>query len=302
MQLEALKIFCDVVRLSSFSQAARENGVTQSSASQTVRQLEEKLEADLIDRTKRPMVPTRQGQIFYEGCKDILARYSDVENRVRASVDESRIVGIVRVAAIYSVGIHHLSRYVHRFKESRPKVDVRVEYLHPGQVRDSVCEDRADLGLISFPGSWPDLKIIPWRDEPMVAVVGPDHPWSHRECIDAAELTDCRMVHFSSDLAIRKAIDQYLRRHNANPSPVFEFDNIENIKRAVEATSPDALAILPQPAVAREVQAGTLKTLKLSGEELVRPIAIIHKKQDISAPAKQFLDLLLQNGASDPPP
>ena len=58
MQFESLKIFCDVVRWSSFSRGARENGISQSSVSQVVHQLEVRLGVKLIDRSKRPLVPT----------------------------------------------------------------------------------------------------------------------------------------------------------------------------------------------------------------------------------------------------
>jgi DNA-binding transcriptional LysR family regulator len=75
MQFETLKIFCDVVRWASFSRGAAENGISQSSASQAVRQLEKRLGVELIDRSKRPLVPTRHGQLYYQGCKELVGRY-----------------------------------------------------------------------------------------------------------------------------------------------------------------------------------------------------------------------------------
>ena len=52
MRLNSLGIFCDVVRVRSFSRAAEENGLSQSAASQVVQQLEERLGVKLIDRYK----------------------------------------------------------------------------------------------------------------------------------------------------------------------------------------------------------------------------------------------------------
>ena len=83
MHLEALKIFCDVVRWASFSRGAAENGVSQSSASQAVQQLESRLGVKLIDRSKRPLVLTPHGKVYYEGCKELVGRYFEVENRVQ---------------------------------------------------------------------------------------------------------------------------------------------------------------------------------------------------------------------------
>ena len=151
MQLEALKIFCDVVRWASFSRGAPENQISQSSASQAVHQLELRLGVKLIDRSKRPLVLTPQGKIYYEGCKDLVGRYLEVENRVKALEDEHNVVGTVRVASIYSVGLHHMSQYVRTFGELYPGAEVRLEYLHPTRVVESVCGEGAELGLVSYP-------------------------------------------------------------------------------------------------------------------------------------------------------
>src|SRR4051812_22703508 len=129
MQLEALKIFCDVVRWASFSRGAAENAVSQSSASQAVHQLELRLGVKLIDRSKRPLVLTPHGKVFYEGCKDLVGRYLEVENRVKALDDEHNVVGTVRVSSIYSVGLAHMSRYEQTFHELYPGAAVRIEYL-----------------------------------------------------------------------------------------------------------------------------------------------------------------------------
>ena len=64
IHLETLNIFCDIVRHQSFSRGAVANSVSQSAASQAVRQLEKHLGAQLIDRSKRPWVLTPEGQGF----------------------------------------------------------------------------------------------------------------------------------------------------------------------------------------------------------------------------------------------
>src|SRR5947208_12842808 len=131
MQFESLKIFCDVVRWASFSRGAMENDISQSSASQAVHQLELRLGVKLIDRSKRPLVLTPHGKVYYEGCKDLVGRYLEIESRVKALENEQNVVGTVRVSSIYSVGLHHMSRYVARFHQIYPGANCRLEYLHP---------------------------------------------------------------------------------------------------------------------------------------------------------------------------
>jgi DNA-binding transcriptional LysR family regulator len=301
MQLEALKIFCDVVRWASFSRGAAENGISQSSASQAVHQLELRLGVKLIDRSKRPLVPTPHGKVYYEGCKDLVGRYLEVENRVKTLEDDQNVVGTVRVASIYSVGLHHMSRYVARFHDMYPGADVRLEYLHPTRVVESVVAGQAELGLISYPRKWNELTVIPWRDEEMVLAVHPAHRLAGRESVEVRELEGEKFVRFDPDLSIRRAIDRFLRKHDIEIETAMEFDNIENIKRAVEI--PAGVAILPLPTMAREVEAGTLVTVPFRDQHLTRPLAIIHRRGgELGLTASRFLKLLTSSpdAASSP--
>ena len=75
MHLEALNIFCDVVRHQSFSRGALANSISQSAASQAVRQIERRLGTQLIDRSKRPLQLTPEGKVFFKGCQEIVERY-----------------------------------------------------------------------------------------------------------------------------------------------------------------------------------------------------------------------------------
>ena len=295
MHLEALKIFCDVVRWASFSRGAAENNVSQSSASQAVHQLEVRLGVKLIDRSKRPLVLTSHGKVYYEGCKSLVGRYLEVENRVKTLDDAQNVVGTVWVASIYSVGLHHMTRYVKTFGDRHPGADVRLEFLHPTRVVESVSQGGAELGLVSYPRKWPELKVIPWREEEMVLAVAPSHRFAGAGRVDVSELGGQTFVGFDADLSIRRAIDRFLRHHNVAVQVALEFDNIENIKRAVEI--PAGVAILPAPTVAREVEAGTLVAIQIDGQKahhrLTRPLAIIHRRnQQLSTTASRFLALL----------
>ena len=73
MQIETLKLYCDVVRLRSVSRGGALSGVTQSAASQAIQQLETDLDIQLLDRSRRPLQPTPEGRGFYEACRTLLA-------------------------------------------------------------------------------------------------------------------------------------------------------------------------------------------------------------------------------------
>src|SRR5438067_8630544 len=174
MQLESLKIFCDVARYRSFSRAAAVNHVTQSAASQAVHLLEKHLAVQLIDRSRRPLRLTSPGRLFFEGCQRLVEQYAELEAALRNT--QAQLETTVRVAAIYSVGLGDMSLFVERFRDAQPHVKVQVDYLHPDRVCERVLDGTADFGLLSFPPKRKSFVVVPWRDEEMVVACAPDHP------------------------------------------------------------------------------------------------------------------------------
>jgi DNA-binding transcriptional LysR family regulator len=291
MTLEILKLYCDIVRLRSFSHGAAANQISQSAASQAIQQLEREVDVLLIDRSKRPFMVTPEGRAFYEGCRLLLQGFE----KVRAEIASARtqVTGSVRVAAIYSVGIHIMSDQVQRFMSLYPQAKVRLEYLHPHKVVDAVLDDEADLGILSYPPTNRSLIVLPWRSETMVFVCHPTHRLARRKLIAPPDLNGENFVAFDADLRIRKAIDRCLRLHNTRVNVVMEFDNIETIKQAIAIGA--GVSILPRPTVLKEVGNRTLATVPLAMAELVRPLGIIHRRGKLFTPTiARFFELLRQ--------
>jgi DNA-binding transcriptional LysR family regulator len=296
MQLESLKLFCDVARLHSFSKAAAAHGRTQSAASQVVLQLEERLGVQLIDRSKRPLQLTALGKTYYEGCKRLVDEFVELE----ASIVHARtqLAPTVEVAAIYSVGLSDMGQYVEHFARVQPGGRVHLEYLHPDRVYEKVLEGTADLGLVSFPRKSRELIALPWREEEMVVACPPGHRFAVQQVVRVEELEGEKYVGFDRELTIRREVDRFLREQGVAVDVVLEFDNIENIKKAVEVGA--GVALLPEPSLRREVTAGTLAARLLTDCQFVRPVGIIHRRnQGVSAAARRFIDLLGANGVNN---
>jgi DNA-binding transcriptional LysR family regulator len=289
MNMGALKIFCDVVRHHSFSRGAQENRVTQSSASQTIQQLEARLGVVLVDRSRRPWKLTAEGRVFFEGCVEILERYGRLEQEIQRR--QAEFHAQVRVAAIYSVGLGPMKEFVRRFTEQHPEARVQVEYLHPDRVYDRVLEDAADLGIVSFPSARRELAVIPWRDEEMLLVCPPTHRLARMRAVPLAELRGEPFVAFDRGLVIRRQVDRFLKRRGVEASVAVEFDNVEAIKRAVEVGT--GISILPRPTLDQELSMGTLKAAPFAGARLTRPLGLVHRKGKRFSPGvEQFIQLL----------
>lgn len=291
MNIDTLRIFCDVVRHQSFSHGATANSISQSAATQSVHRVEKHFGIRLVDRGKRPFVLTPEGQACYEGFREVIELYDTVDARVRSLQWE--IAGTVRVAAIYSIGLHEMSSRMQEFMRRYPKAKVQLEYLGPIKVYDAVQNAEVDLGIVSYPVESAEIKVIPLRSEDMVLVVPPTHRLADKKKVSFVQIKDEEFVGFSRDLTIRKEIDRHLRKRDVAVKMVMEFDNIETIKQAVEIGC--GISILPQPTIHREMQAGSLVGVPLVGRPLRRPIGIIHRQRKIFTPTTlKFTELLQQ--------
>ncbi|MBN1394673.1 MAG: LysR family transcriptional regulator [Pirellulales bacterium] len=289
MNVATIRVFCDVVRNQSFSRGAKLNEVSQSAATQSVHRVEEHFGVQLIDRSKRPFVLTPEGQACYEGFREVLELYDSVEAQVHSL--RSEISGLVRVAAIYSVGLHDMRSCMQQFMRDYPKAKVRLEYLRPNKVYDAVLGAEVDLGIISYPSPTPELSVIPLRSERMVVVCNPEHPLTRHQAVTAEHLQGIDFIAFDQDLSIRKEIDRYFRQRSINVHIAMEFDNIETIKEAVEIGA--GVSILPEPTVCDDVEKGSLSIVRLIAPELHRPLGIIHRQRRVFTPTiAKFVEML----------
>ena len=299
MQLRNAELFCDVVACRSFSKAAELRELSQPAVSQAVQQLEDYLGAMLIDRSKRPFELTPAGDVYYDGCRRLLDSFRKLEDKVQGLGD--RVAGRVRVASIYSVGLLQMAGYVERFREQYSDVALQLSYASAEDIYDQIHREEADIGIVSFPKDGGDVSNIPWLDEEMVVVVPADHRLANQQSISWEDLSGESFVGFESIQRIRRQIDRWLKQARVSVTVVHTFDNIENIKRAVEIGV--GVSILPLPTVRREVEHGFLKALSFDGEPVVRPLGIIHKRhKHLSKAAEKFVDLLHEGSAPQAQP
>ncbi len=289
VHIETLKVFCDVVETGSFSVAASQNYITQSAVSQQLRTLESKYHCKLLERGRSGAKPTPAGEILYQASREILERYREIETRLQES---GKVVsGSLRVAIVYSVGLHELPPYMKEYLREFPQVNVHVEYSRPNKIYDDVIAGRIDLGIVAYPAKHPQVTVTPFREDRLVVVCTPDHAFSTMRKVSINRLDGEVFVGYERDISTRKATDQLFRDHNINVRYAGEYDNIETIKRAVEIGQ--GIAIIPLASVQRELEHGTLKVVQLSDETLLRPLGIIHKKgRHLSPAAVKFIDVL----------
>lgn len=297
--MQTLKLFADVARRHSFSQAAEIHGISQSAASQRISQLEKKLGVTLLDRSVRPLALTQAGEIFAEGCESLVQAYEELEAKVAGLKKDPE--GLVRVSAIYSAGIDLLSRVRERFEAEHKKISVEIRYDRPEQVYQAVRDNDCNMGIVSYPERWRKVDTIPLRDEVMAVVCNPRHKIAQKQLVNVKELEAYEMVTFDTDLPVGRRLREYFKKYGVKPRITNMFDNIDTIKGALAVT--EQLSILPRRTVIREVTAGSLAMVPMV-PELVRPLGVIFKRRARNGapfpPAAQaFVDFLVTHAGPD---
>jgi LysR family transcriptional regulator, transcriptional activator of the cysJI operon len=290
MQIEALKVFCDLVEAESFSKAAEINQLSQPAVSEQINSLERHFKSRLIERSQsKYFYLTREGQAVDEYSKQILQSYDSLRRKVQ-EIRKIRL-GTIRIATTYSIGLHELPPAITKFLKNNPEIDVHVEYRPANQVYEDVLGDIVDLGLVSYPGKNSNLKFVPlWKDK-LVLICHPQNPLAKRRSIKLADIDGQKFIAFEPDIPIRKAIDKILKSHNVTVQNVMKCDNIETVKQAVEIDS--GISIVPETTIVQERAKKTLVAVEFQDGEFLRPSAAIYKKNKVLSPAmKQLLAIL----------
>ncbi len=291
MRLEDLALFRDIARERSVTRGAALHKLTQSAASQHLREIEEKFKVTLLDRTRRPLVLTRAGKAYLEFCLRVLHEQEQLESTL-GSFREA-IEGKVRFATIYSVGLSEVQSLRETFKQRAPAVELAVEYLRPEKIYEAVRADRADLGLVSYPRGDRDLRAVLWRQEEMVIALAPAHPLATMASLHATHLEGQKFVAFDAELPIQKHIERFFREEKVSVNTVLHLDNIDSIREAVAHGS--GVSLVPKPSIRTYVEQGRLVGVPLAPRSPKRPLGIIYRrKKKFLRAADEFLKLLLE--------
>src|SRR5215207_11386989 len=214
MQIESLKVFCDLAETESFTKSAQINEITQSAVSQQISSLERQFKSLLIERSKKKFRLTREGQVLYDYSKQIIGTYDALHSKLQEIKDI--ISGTIRVATIYSIGLHDLPPYLKKFLKAYPTVNVHVEYRRSNQVYEDVLSNVVDLGLVAYPSKDAKLEVVPLRKDVLVLICHPQHPLAKNKSVRLREISGLKFIGFEPDIPTRRAIDKILKDQNVS--------------------------------------------------------------------------------------
>ena len=295
METTTLQLFCDLVETESFTQAAERNFVSQSAVSQRLRALEREFGQVLLERGKGRgrIVPTEAGRILYEGAKTLLNEFGELEARLRGLSEE--VAGTVRVATVYSVGLHALPGRLKPFLARHPQVNVHLEYSQTDKVYRDVLAGVVDVGIVACPSERAGIEVLPFDEQEIALICAPEHPLAQAASVALSQLDNLPFIAFADDIPTRRLIDARLRESSTRVRVVMAVDNIETIKNLVEIGS--GVALVPVDTVRQEVREGILAVVHLNAaERFRRPSGMLVKRTGTRrAVVRAFLSEIQEN-------
>jgi DNA-binding transcriptional LysR family regulator len=168
MDFHQLFVFTKVVEHRSFSKAAEDIFLSQSTVSSHIHALEKMLNVKLFDRVGREIILTPHGERLYYWAKKILLLKDQALLDLNEGLAELR--GMIRMAVSSVPGQFILPKLVRRFREEYPHVIFHINQSSSKVVADKVLNGSVDLGILGEKYESDRLEYIPLLKEKLVLI------------------------------------------------------------------------------------------------------------------------------------
>jgi LysR family hydrogen peroxide-inducible transcriptional activator len=260
MTIIKLEYLIAVANCGSFSLASQQSFVTQPSLSMQIKALEEELGVILLERTKKPVIPTEAGEVVIRNAREALKAY----NYVRESVNELRgeIAGTLRLGVIPTVGPYLLHRFIPEFMRKYPKIELDVYEMETQPIVAALQRDSIDAALLSS-GTTPDgIMEYELFSDRFHLYVSPSNDLYERSNIRIEDIDMRQLILLSQGHCMRDQVLELCQAHRATHSRYnFECGSLETLLRIVDCTN--CVTVIPEMATAfvSEDRRGQIKTL-----------------------------------------
>lgn len=186
MTITQLRYVLAVAEHKNFTKAAEKVFVTQPTLSMQIQKLEEELDVQIFDRSKKPIDLTETGRLIVDQAKNIV----NESDRIQDIVDQQKgfIGGLFRLAVIPTVMPTLLPMFLKNFTNKYPKVKLKIEELHTEAMIEKLQDGHLDAGIAATPLGQPEVIERPLYYEPFVGYIPYDHRLSSKKLIETNDL------------------------------------------------------------------------------------------------------------------
>ena len=272
MDTRQLAAFCEVVERRSFSEAAARLGVTQPAVSQQVRSLEERLGAQLLDRSGRRVEPTEAGLRLYRGAQRLLA----LEEQLLEDLAEpdAPLRGTLEIGASTGPAAIVLPMLLCRFQRENVELRVHLSVSDTQSVVELVADRRLQVGIVGAARRHRSVAFEPFFRDEVILACPPGHPFAGRT-VDLDELRAGPLILMQQGAGVRQMLEDELRKDGRRLRDLdapLELGLQESVRSAVQGGF--GVAFISRRAVESELAAGTLADARVRGLDLARDLYI----------------------------
>jgi LysR family hydrogen peroxide-inducible transcriptional activator len=296
MELQQLRYVVAIAETGNFTRAAARCNVAQPSLSQQIIGLEKELGHKLFHRLGHKAVPTEAGTVFLDRARRILL---EVENTTKELSDHPSLERRVTIGAIPTLAPFLLPALIARCRERYPNIQINIREDFKIHLLESVIDGDLDLAVAALPVKDPRLFIEPLLREPLLLVVGKNHPLAARAAVKAEDLAGETFALLGSSSSLAEQIRAFCGDHHFEPRIGFRCSQVATVKALVALGA--GISVLPRVAQVPEDRK-SLVYIALAGAKPIREVVVIrHLQRYQSRGAEQLLTVLREWKWEDSP-
>lgn len=294
MDLHQIEIFCSLVKFRSFSKAAETLFLTQPTVSSHIKNLEEDLGVQLIDRIGKRIVPTEAGEVLYRHGQKLLSLRDHARQEIEAIT--GTLGGILKIGGSTIPGAYILPSFVGAFKKKHPIASIQLMIDDSAKVTEAVLNGELQIGVVGARTADSQLETHAFLKDELVVAVPPDHAWARKKTIPVEALTHEPFLLREKGSGTRRIMEERLTKSGFSPAQlkaVAVMGSSDAVRQSVKAGL--GVSILSIRALKDDLEAGRLAAVRVKGVPMERNFSIILLKGKSRSPlCKAFLDFLLK--------
>ena len=244
MTIIQLEYLLAVANYGSFSLEAEKCFVTQPSLSMQVKNLEEELGVIVLDRSKKPVLPTDAGLAVIRQAKEAVQAFAMVREVV--SDLQNEISGTLRLGVIPTIAPYLLHRFIPDFVRKCPKVELQIREMMTGDIIRALDRDMLDAAIMAGGTSPEGIREEELFNDRFFAYVSTDHPLCQRSNIRIEDIDVRHLLLLSEGNCLRdQVIELCQAQKNIARQYSFESGSLETLMRIVDNT-PNLITIIPE--------------------------------------------------------
>ncbi|MGY0412317.1 cidABC operon transcriptional activator CidR [Staphylococcus sp. mip270_02] len=272
MDIKHMKYFVEVVDQKGMTNASKSLYIAQPTISKAIKDLEKELNMTFFDRSKRQLVLTDAGKVFYKKCKEILTLYKDLPKEINSLLGlETGHISIGLSAVM------NMNKFIHilgEFHQEYPNVTYNLVEKGGKMIETQLINDEIDIGITTIPVDQDIFHSIPLYQEDLKLVVNKEHRLANREQINMAMLKDEDFILFNEDFYLNDKIIEAAKNAGYVPktiSKISQWNFIENLLSAHLGVS-----ILPENIV--NLLDGSFKNIRIDDPGMRWELGVIWKR------------------------